>query len=123
MVGSKSVKAEAGRSAELRKQAVIVQTKVSLALSHLWLFFACGGELFGDGGGIGETWKQGAEQGFERRIEDRRICLEKGDAIRAVVVVSGDPFEKAACVGRDAFAGDGVGAAMDFGTVARASST
>ena len=116
-VASKGVEADAGGSAELWKQAVIVEAEVALALAHLRLCFSCSGEQFGDGGGIGEKWKQGAEQGSERRVEDRRVSLEEGDAIHAVVIISGDPFEKGACVGRDAFAGDGVGSAMNLGAV------
>ncbi len=116
-MGSKSVEVESGCSAELWKQAVIVEAEVAFALAHLWLIFSSYGELFGDGGGIGETWKQGAEQSFERRVEDRGVGLEVRDAVHAFIIVSGDPFEKAACVRRDTFAGDGVGSAVDFDTV------
>ena len=116
-MGSKSVEAEAGCSAELWKKAVIVETEVALAFAHLRLFDSSGSELFGNGGGVGKMWKQRAEQSFERRIEDRCVSLEERDAIHAFVIVSGDPFEKAACVRRDAFSSDSVGSAMDFDAV------
>ena len=58
-------------SAELRKQAVIVQTKVSLV--HLRLFNTRRGELFRDSPRIGEMWKHRAEQGFESGNMTRRM--------------------------------------------------
>ena len=57
------------------------------------------------------------EQGLEVRSKKRCVSLEECNAIHAFVIVSGDPFEKAACVRRDPFAGDGIGSAMDLGTM------
>ena len=99
------------------KQAMIIKAEMEFAFAQLRLMFSSSAELFGDGAGIGEKRKQRAKQCFERRIEYRRVCLEKGDAVHAFVIVSGDPFEKAACVRRDPFAGDGIGSAMDLGTM------
>lgn len=69
----KGFEVKAWGSAELRKQAVIVQTKVSLALAHLRLFYMRRGELFRDGARIGEMWKHRAEQGFESGNMTRRM--------------------------------------------------
>ena len=37
--------------------------------------------------------------------------------MRDTTIVPGDPFEKAACIGGDAFASDGIGTAMNLGAM------
>ena len=61
--GPNRIESEPRRVAELRKQAVIVEAKETLSLTHLMLMISSGGKLLRKYRGQGETGNQRAIRG------------------------------------------------------------